>query len=79
MRGKFKVTVKMETRNQPGVLARVSSIIAKHDSNINNLQVDERHHTSSMSFIIEVTERRHLAAIMRQLHAENSVIHLARA
>jgi len=78
-RGKFDVTVKMETRNQPGVLARVSSIIAKHDSNINNLQVDEQHHTSSMSFIIQVTERKHLAAIMRQLHAENSVIHLSRA
>ena len=79
-RGKFQVTVKMETRNQPGVLARVSNIIAEHDSNINNLQVDPQHHnTSSMSFIIEVTGRKHLADIMRQLRAENSVIHLSRA
>jgi len=78
--GKFEVTVKMETRDQPGVLARVSNIIAEHDSNINHLQVDARHHnSSSMAFVIEVTGRKHLAAIMRRLHAENSVIHLSRA
>ncbi|MGI9311037.1 MAG: RelA/SpoT family protein [bacterium] len=78
-RGKFQVIVKMETRNQPGVLARVSNIIAEHEANINNLQVEPQHHdTSSMSFTIEVTGRTHLAAIMRQLHAERSVIRLAR-
>lgn len=78
--GKFQVTVKMETRDQPGVLARVSNIIAEHESNINNLQVDPQHHnSSSMSFIIEVTGRKHLAAIMRRLHAEDSVLHLSRA
>jgi len=77
--GKFEVTLKMETRDQPGVLARVSNIIAEHDSNINNLQVDPRHASSSMSFVIEVTGRKHLAAIMRRLHAEDSMIHLSRA
>ena len=79
-KGKFQVMVKMETRNQPGVLASVSNIIAEHKSNINNLQVDRQpHNTSSMSFIIEVTGRRHLAGIMRQLHREKSVINLSRA
>ena len=79
-RGVFQVTIKMETRNHPGVLASVSNIIAGHESNINNLQVHSQHHnTSSMSFVIEVSGRRHLAAIMRQLHAEKAVIHLARA
>ena len=79
-KGKFQVMVKIETRNQPGVLASVSNIIAEHKSNINNLQVDRQpHNTSSMSFVIEVTGRRHLAGIMRQLHREKSVINLSRA
>ncbi len=78
--GKFQVMIKMETRNEPGVLASVSNIIAEHESNINNLQVDPRHHnTSAMSFIIEVTGRKHLADIMRRLHGETSVINLSRA
>ena len=79
-RGKFQVMIKLETRDQPGVLASVSNIIAEHGSNINNLQVDPKHrNTSAMSFIIEVTGRKHLADIMRQLHGEKSVIHLSRA
>ena len=79
-KGKFQVMIKMETRNEPGVLAAVSNIIAEHESNINNLQVDPQHHnTSAMSFIIEVTGRKHLADIMRQLHGENSVSNLSRA
>lgn len=77
--GKFQVMIKMETHNEPGVLAAVSNIIAEHDSNINNLQVDTRHNnTSLMSFVIEVTGRKHLAVILRQLHGEKSVIHLSR-
>ncbi len=79
-KGKFQVRINLETRNQPGVLASVSNIIAAHNSNINNLQLDPQlHGTSSMSFIIEVSGRVHLAGIMRQLHGENSVIRLSRA
>ncbi len=80
IQGKFQVMIKMETRNQPGVLAAVSNIIARRESNINNLQVASQHDNASvMSFIIEVTGRRHLASIMRRLHREKSVIHLSRA
>jgi guanosine-3',5'-bis(diphosphate) 3'-pyrophosphohydrolase len=79
-KGKFQVMIKMETQNVPGVLATISNIIAEHESNINNLQVDQKHqNTSSMSFTIEVNDRKHLADIMRQLHREDSVISLSRA
>lgn len=78
-KGKFQARLKMETRNRPGVLASVSNIIAAHKSNINNLQIDQPHHnTSRMAFIIEVSGRKHIADIMRQLRAENSVTHLSR-
>lgn len=79
IKGKFQVEVNLEARNRPGVLASVSNIIATHDSNINNLQVNPQpHNTSSMSFIIEVVGRKHLADIMRKLHAEKSVINVSR-
>ena len=77
--GKFQVLLKMDTLNEPGVLATISNTIAEYGSNINNLSVDAKHnHTSSMSFIIEVTDRIHLANIMRQLHAQDVVVKLAR-
>ena len=77
--GKFQVLLKMDTSNEPGVLATISNIIAEHGSNINRLSVDAKHdHTSTMSFVIEVTSRIHLANIMRQLHSEERVVKLAR-
>lgn len=79
-RGQFQVQINIEVKDTPGVLARVSNIIAKFNSNINNVSVDQRHHnTSFMTFTIEVTNRKHLASIMRQLHNESSVVKLARA
>ncbi len=78
-RGQFQVPLKMETRNQPGVLAAVSNIIAAHQSNINHVEVTQQHsNNSSMAFIIEVSGRKHLADILRQLRAKNSVINVAR-
>ena len=73
-KGKFLVTLNVETKNQPGVLATVSNIIAEHESNINHVSVEQQHsHSSTMSFIIEVLDRDHLANILRQLHAEPNV------
>jgi len=78
-KGKFQVLLTLDTLNEPGVLATISNIIAAHDSNINNLTVDPKHnHTSNMSFIIEVKDRKNLADILRQLHAEKAVIKLYR-
>jgi RelA/SpoT family (p)ppGpp synthetase len=78
-RGKFQVVINVEAQNEPGVLATVSNIIAEHNSNINNLTVEQKHSsTSNMSFVIEVTDRKHLAEILRQLHTEPGVIKLAR-
>ncbi len=77
--GKFQVLLKLDTLNEPGVLAKVSNVIAEYGSNINNLSVDAKHnHTSTMSFIIEVVDRIDLANIMRRLHAEEVVVKLSR-
>ncbi len=79
-RGQFQVQINVEVKDTPGALASVSNIIARFNSNINNVSVDQRrHNTSFMTFTIEVTNRKHLASIMRRLHNESSVIKLARA
>ena len=78
-RGKFQVVINVEATNKPGVLATVSNIIAEHNSNINSLTVEQKHsNISSMSFTIEVNDRKHLADIMRQLHTEQGVIKISR-
>jgi guanosine-3',5'-bis(diphosphate) 3'-pyrophosphohydrolase len=78
-KGNFQVEVQVETRNEPGVLATVSNIIAEHNSNINNVSVDQHHRTSSeMTFGIEVENRDHLANILRQIHNEPTVIKVVR-
>ncbi len=80
IKGQFQVRIQVEVKDTPGVLAGVSNIIAKFNSNINNVSMDQRcRNTSFMTFTIEVTNRKHLASIMRRLHSESSVIKLARA
>ena len=72
-------TLAVIVSNEPGVLARISNIIAEFGSNINHLSVDAKHNdTSTMSFIIEVTDRTHLANIMRQLRRDETVVKLTR-
>ena len=78
-RGNFEALVKMETRNQPGVLSDIANTIALHESNINKLNVEgQAGNTSRMSFVIEVRGRKHLADILRDLHVKPSVIRLQR-
>ena len=77
--GQFQVELEVETHNEPGALATVSNIIAEHNSNINNVSVDQFHQSSSvMIFVIEVANRDNLATIIRQIHGEPTVIKVAR-
>lgn len=77
--GFFNAMIKLEARNQPGVLSEITNTIAAHESNINKLNVEEQAgNTSRMSFVIEVRNRKQLADIMRELHLNNSVIRVNR-
>jgi len=68
--GSFPVDIRVDLANRPGALAIVASAIAEMDANIENVSMEERDgfHTS-ISFTINVRDRRHLAAIMRRLRA----------
>ncbi len=78
--GGFAVNLRVDVHNRRGVLARIATIIAEQESNINNVTVDERDgQIPSIRFTIEVGHRRHLAQIMRQIRGEPSVLRLSRA
>jgi RelA/SpoT family (p)ppGpp synthetase len=77
--GVFPVNVRVEVKNQRGVLARVAAVIAELDANIDTVNIEERDGlNAAIDFIIEVRDRVHLAAILRRLRALEPVIRINR-
>jgi (p)ppGpp synthase/HD superfamily hydrolase len=73
------VYVRVEARNQRGVLASVAAAIAEQDANIDSVSFDDRDSQyTSMDFTIEVRDRVHLAQIMRRIRALESVVRINR-
>ena len=77
----FNVSIKLIAMNQRGVLAKVAAKIAEFDSNIGNVAVDpeEGDQYATMHFTLQVSNRLHLAQIMRALRRIPEVIRIARA
>ncbi|HXF08058.1 MAG TPA: RelA/SpoT family protein [Candidatus Acidoferrales bacterium] len=76
----FPVEIRMEAANQRGVLAQITAEMARMDTNIEHVTVDEKYgHTSSLVFTITVRDRLHLARILRHLHAMPCVIRVSRS
>ena len=68
VQGDYKVELRIEVANRPGVLAQVAAAIAEAGSNIENVEYKERDlTTASMLFTIEVRNRKHLADVMRRV------------
>ncbi len=64
----FPVDLMMHLRNQRGALATIASVISEAESNIDNVIVDERDGGyTNLRLTIEVTDRQHLARIIRRL------------
>jgi len=72
--GDFKVELRIEVVNRTGVLATVAAAIAAADSNIENVEYIERDLTAStLLFMIEVKNRKHLADVMRRVRRSGVV------
>jgi len=68
VRGDYKVELRIEVANKPGVLAQVAAAIADAGSNIENVEYKERDGVSAiLLFTIEVRNRKHLADVMRRV------------
>ena len=77
--GEFQVAVHVDVINGRGVLATLANAIAEANANIVNVRVDERdgvHNT--ITFIVTVRNRGHLARIMRRLRAVGVVTRISR-
>lgn len=75
----FDVSIRVTVVNQRGVLAKVAAAIAEHGSNIDNVSMDEdRSAYTGMQFTLQVTDRMHLARIMRGLRHIPEVVRIAR-
>ena len=77
--GEFWVDITMDVANQRGILAKLTTLISETDSNIGNVTVeprDGRH--NAVTFAISVTDRKHMARVMRRLRANKLVMRLYR-
>ncbi len=77
--GEFSAGITVEVIDRRGVLARVATLIADQGSNIEHLEFEDRDRmTSVLRIIIAVTDRSHLARIIRTLRQLPAVMRVRR-
>jgi len=77
--GEYWVDITVDVANQRGVLATLATAIAEAGSNIGNINVDPRDgRHNAVTFSISVSNRTHLARVMRRLRANSVVLRLYR-
>ncbi len=75
----FNCQIQCETRNRTGVLAEVAATIADCGSNIEQVEVISRHEDcSTLTFLLQIKDRTHLAQIMRNVRKMPNVIRVSR-
>ncbi|MEE4244044.1 MAG: bifunctional GTP diphosphokinase/guanosine-3',5'-bis pyrophosphate 3'-pyrophosphohydrolase [Kangiellaceae bacterium] len=79
IKGEFVTELRVVVKNQRGVLARITSIIADEEVNIINIDIDHQDGlTNSLNFIMTVRDRVHLANVMRSVRKDSSVTKIHR-
>ncbi|MBX9401824.1 bifunctional (p)ppGpp synthetase/guanosine-3',5'-bis(diphosphate) 3'-pyrophosphohydrolase [Lysobacter sp. BMK333-48F3] len=77
--GDFSAALRIEVDNRPGSLAQVAAAIAEAESNIDRVEYLERDaNIAIMRFAIEVSDRRHLADVMRRVRRLTVVLGVQR-
>ncbi len=74
----FDVSIRLEVRNQRGVLARVAAEIADAGSNIENISMEGEGSYTTINFTLQVSSRMHLAQVMRALRKIPDVVKIGR-
>ena len=76
----FDVSIELTVANQRGVLAKVAAEIAEAGSNIDNVGMEEGEGSAytSIHFTLQVTNRLHLAQLMRNLRRIPEVVRIVR-
>ncbi len=77
--GEFIAEIRVDVIDQKGALATIAAAIADTNANIENVTITERDGVNtSLTFLIDVSNRKHLAGIMRRLRAMRRVIRIVR-
>jgi guanosine-3',5'-bis(diphosphate) 3'-pyrophosphohydrolase len=77
--GEFFSDIRMELKNERGVLAQIASLLSSYGCNIENINMTTRSEESSSDvFTITVRDRKHLARVMRRLHNIPAVLKISR-
>lgn len=74
----FEVSIKISAANKSGVLARVTTEIAKAGSNIDDVIMESEKDYTTMNFILQAKNRHHLAQMMRALRRIDDVERITR-
>ncbi|MDQ2070190.1 bifunctional GTP diphosphokinase/guanosine-3',5'-bis pyrophosphate 3'-pyrophosphohydrolase [Natronospira bacteriovora] len=75
----FSVAVKVDVENKRGVLASVAATMSEEGSNIEHVNVQERDGDyTTLHFVFNVQNRRHLADIMRSIRSMPEVLKIVR-
>jgi GTP diphosphokinase / guanosine-3',5'-bis(diphosphate) 3'-diphosphatase len=75
----FLAEIRIETINRLGVLAALSAAIANAQTNIVHVTIEQRDaETSVIVFVLEVTDRKHLARVMRVVRRMPDVLRVER-
>lgn len=77
--GEFPVEIRVDVRNQRGVLATVAAAIADQGANIEAVAIEDRDGKySTIQLTIQVHDRKHLANIIRHVRSIEQVVRIAR-
>ncbi len=74
----FEISIKLVVANQRGVLAKIAAAISEADSNISNVNFTNEGEYTSLHFTLEVSNRIHLANVMRSLRKIPEVVRIIR-
>lgn len=74
----FPASIFMTVVNKSGVLARVTAEIAKADSNVDDITLENDKDYTTMRFILQTRGRQHLAQIFRRLKHIGEIVKMGR-
>jgi GTP diphosphokinase / guanosine-3',5'-bis(diphosphate) 3'-diphosphatase len=78
--GVYPVTLRIETADEPGMLARLTEVIAREDSNIRQIEAESVEPDRGLiRVLVEVKSRRHLEKLRRGIQSVPGVIDVGRS
>ena len=77
--GDYPANIRIDAKNERGVLAKITSTFAEADANIINMQIDDLDGSHyRINFLISVKDRIHLATIFKKLRLMSTIVKLGR-